>query len=410
MISVHDLEVRVGARTLLTPTTFTVGMGDRIGLVGRNGAGKTTLTRILAGETPSAGGKRQREGAHRLPAPGPAHRRPRRARDRPHPVVPRPRLSRAQDVGNRGRDGLRGRGHTRPGDRAVPRDRGALSRGGRIRGRERGGADRSEPRDRRRDAPPADRDALGGPATPRRARAHPLRQLRDPPARRADEPPRRGLHRVAPRVPSHVHGRPRRHLPRRRTPARVREQDLSPRRQPRRARPVRARMGRLPQAARAGRAPASPRARQRRAQGRGAHRAGEQDAGQGNEGHRSAGHARRAEKLVGIARRGAARGSRRRAPLPEARAVRQDAAPGVRAQQVVRLARGLHRRRPRHRQGLAGGRAWPERGGEDDAAEAPRRRRGDRHRPRRARAWTQARVLRPGARDASTRTRRCSKT
>ncbi len=56
MISVHDLEVRVGARALLTSTTFTVGSGDRIGLVGRNGAGKTTLTRILAGEALAAGG------------------------------------------------------------------------------------------------------------------------------------------------------------------------------------------------------------------------------------------------------------------------------------------------------------------------------------------------------------------
>jgi len=56
VISVHDLEVRIGARTLLTPTTFTVGAGDRIGLVGRNGAGKTTLTRILAGEVLPTGG------------------------------------------------------------------------------------------------------------------------------------------------------------------------------------------------------------------------------------------------------------------------------------------------------------------------------------------------------------------
>jgi ATPase subunit of ABC transporter with duplicated ATPase domains len=42
--------MRIGARVLLHPATFTIGKGDRVGLVGRNGAGKTTLTKILAGE------------------------------------------------------------------------------------------------------------------------------------------------------------------------------------------------------------------------------------------------------------------------------------------------------------------------------------------------------------------------
>jgi ATPase subunit of ABC transporter with duplicated ATPase domains len=56
MLTVHDLEVRVGARVLMTGATFRVGPGDRVGLVGRNGAGKTTLTRILAGEGQPASG------------------------------------------------------------------------------------------------------------------------------------------------------------------------------------------------------------------------------------------------------------------------------------------------------------------------------------------------------------------
>ena len=56
MITAQGVEIRVGARLLLEPTTFRVAAGDRIGFVGRNGAGKTTLTKTLAGETqPTAG-------------------------------------------------------------------------------------------------------------------------------------------------------------------------------------------------------------------------------------------------------------------------------------------------------------------------------------------------------------------
>ncbi|GAB03492.1 ATP-binding cassette domain-containing protein [Gordonia amarae] len=58
MITATDLEVRAGARTLLSApgSALRIQPGDRIGLVGRNGAGKTTTLRILAGETePYAG-------------------------------------------------------------------------------------------------------------------------------------------------------------------------------------------------------------------------------------------------------------------------------------------------------------------------------------------------------------------
>ena len=62
MITVHDLEVRAGARLLMEHVTFRVGPGDKVGLVGRNGAGKTTMTRILAGEGLPAAGSVQRTG------------------------------------------------------------------------------------------------------------------------------------------------------------------------------------------------------------------------------------------------------------------------------------------------------------------------------------------------------------
>ncbi|WP_168627737.1 MULTISPECIES: ABC-F family ATP-binding cassette domain-containing protein [unclassified Cryobacterium] len=62
MLAVHDLEVRVGARTLMAEVNFRVDRGDKVGLVGRNGAGKTTLTKILAGEGSPTDGKIERHG------------------------------------------------------------------------------------------------------------------------------------------------------------------------------------------------------------------------------------------------------------------------------------------------------------------------------------------------------------
>ena len=55
-ITATNLEIRIGARRLLSPTSFAVDAGDRIGLVGRNGAGKTTLTRVITGGMLPAGG------------------------------------------------------------------------------------------------------------------------------------------------------------------------------------------------------------------------------------------------------------------------------------------------------------------------------------------------------------------
>jgi len=62
VISVSDLELRVGARTLMSEVSFRVNAGDKIGLVGRNGAGKTTLTKVLAGDGQASGGRVVRSG------------------------------------------------------------------------------------------------------------------------------------------------------------------------------------------------------------------------------------------------------------------------------------------------------------------------------------------------------------
>ncbi|WP_156251097.1 ABC-F family ATP-binding cassette domain-containing protein [Pseudactinotalea terrae] len=63
MITARDLELRIGARQLLQPSTFRIDSGMRIGLVGRNGAGKTTLTKVLAGEGQATGGTLTRTGS-----------------------------------------------------------------------------------------------------------------------------------------------------------------------------------------------------------------------------------------------------------------------------------------------------------------------------------------------------------
>ncbi|KAI9902769.1 hypothetical protein N3K66_002121 [Trichothecium roseum] len=53
LISLEKVGFRYGARSPLTleDITLSVGMGDRVGILGLNGAGKSTLVRLLAGET-----------------------------------------------------------------------------------------------------------------------------------------------------------------------------------------------------------------------------------------------------------------------------------------------------------------------------------------------------------------------
>ena len=62
MIATSALELRAGARLLVSGVNVRINHGDRIGFVGRNGAGKSTLAKVLAGETLPAGGAVQRTG------------------------------------------------------------------------------------------------------------------------------------------------------------------------------------------------------------------------------------------------------------------------------------------------------------------------------------------------------------
>ncbi len=63
VIATTGLEVRAGARLLMSEVSIRIGEGDRVGLVGRNGAGKTTLMRILAGEVAPEAGSVTRSGS-----------------------------------------------------------------------------------------------------------------------------------------------------------------------------------------------------------------------------------------------------------------------------------------------------------------------------------------------------------
>ncbi|MEL3951455.1 ATP-binding cassette domain-containing protein, partial [Streptomyces sp. LNU-CPARS28] len=63
MLSVRDVDLCVGARTLLSGISFHVGPGDRVGLVGRNGAGKSTLLKTLADPAPTGTGAITRTGS-----------------------------------------------------------------------------------------------------------------------------------------------------------------------------------------------------------------------------------------------------------------------------------------------------------------------------------------------------------
>jgi ATPase subunit of ABC transporter with duplicated ATPase domains len=62
VLQVRGLAIDVAGRRVLSDASFTVSVGDKVGLVGRNGAGKTSLLKVLAGEDDAAGGVAVRRG------------------------------------------------------------------------------------------------------------------------------------------------------------------------------------------------------------------------------------------------------------------------------------------------------------------------------------------------------------
>ena len=66
MLIVRELGIEIGARRLLEPVSFTIGGGEKVGIVGRNGAGKSTMLAVLlgvVGEHLRVTGSLQRQGS-----------------------------------------------------------------------------------------------------------------------------------------------------------------------------------------------------------------------------------------------------------------------------------------------------------------------------------------------------------
>jgi ATPase subunit of ABC transporter with duplicated ATPase domains len=68
MLNVSNISMSYNARPLFSGISFTVGMRERIAVIGQNGSGKTTLFEIIAGNiSPDSGEIAIRKGTSNLP-------------------------------------------------------------------------------------------------------------------------------------------------------------------------------------------------------------------------------------------------------------------------------------------------------------------------------------------------------
>ncbi len=290
VIVASGIELRAGPRLLLDGATFRIAPGDRVGLVGRNGAGKTTLTKVLAGEGQAAAGTVTRSGdVGYLPQDPRTGDLSMLARDRilsargldtiVHDLRATEKLMASED------DAVREKamGRYERLDAAFNAQGGYAAESEAARIASALGLARPDPR-------PAAAYPLRRSAPPGGADPHPLLRSADAAPRRAHEPPRRRLDRLAARLPARLPGRPRGHQPRRRDARHRRQPGVPPRRQPGRDGPLQRRLEGLPHAARDRRAAAQAGAAERREEGRRPDGPGRQDAGQGHQGRRRPEH------------------------------------------------------------------------------------------------------------------------
>ncbi len=62
MLTVSDLSVRIGSRTILNNISLEIPRGSLLGLIGPNGSGKTTLIRAISGILPAQSGRIEVDG------------------------------------------------------------------------------------------------------------------------------------------------------------------------------------------------------------------------------------------------------------------------------------------------------------------------------------------------------------